>query len=224
MIHFFLHIPKCGGTTIKQYYSKAFNPQNCIKVWNPAYGANCDSKGFSKFDISKANCIIGHLPFLSAYKNETFKHVFDNRNIIIHTVVRDPIDRMLSLYNYISGLEKHPLHNKVKNQNIDDFLLEQPCNDQCRMLGIDYLGSVEGISERIHIIDLEKSNDYFHNYFNDNFNLSIPQMSKKNVTSEQFKLKNLKVKNDISEDIIKLLNKRNELDYQLYEFAKTNTQ
>jgi hypothetical protein len=47
---------------------------------------------------------------------------FDYSEYIIFCVIRDPIERVLSLYNYISGNEYYPTYNIVKCQSFREFI------------------------------------------------------------------------------------------------------
>jgi hypothetical protein len=47
---------------------------------------------------------------------------FDYSEYVIFCVIRDPIERVLSLYNYISGSKGYPTHNIVKCQNFREFI------------------------------------------------------------------------------------------------------
>jgi hypothetical protein len=220
MIHYFLHIPKCGGETIKQYYFKTFSSQESVKIWNPIFGADCDTKHFQDYDITGKKCINGHLHFTDALNNNTFKQNFEQNNIIIHTVVRDPIDRMISLYNYMFNFKQHPEHEKIKSISINDFLSKRRDNFQSKMLGIEYWGSLKKLYNNIQIIDLERSNEYFHKYFSENLSPTIPLMKEANVTAEKFGLNNIVFKEDLPKKIIKEIKYKNKLDYKLYELAK----
>jgi len=218
MLYFFLHIPKCGGSTIKQYYLSSF--QKCIKVWDPRFGADCSSIQFENFEISDSECIIGHLHFLDAMKNNTFKKNLMLKNIQINTIVRDPIERMVSLYNYMNKFEKHPFHNEIKKISFEDFLLERDRNFQCKMLGIDYWGSLNEIVKNVDVIDIERSNEYFFNLFKTKFNYNLPIKEKANITAIEYGSDNLKMKKDISPQVLKILHEKNKLDFELYNIAK----
>ena len=47
---------------------------------------------------------------------------FDYSEYIIFCVIRDPIERVLSLYNYISGSKGYPTYNIVKCQSFREFI------------------------------------------------------------------------------------------------------
>jgi len=116
MIVFFPHIPKAGGQTLIQGFYKAFGTKKCIKVWDPNFGADVSSDNFYKLsdkEFEGISAIVGHLPLLKFLKNNYIEKEFKKGNILIFTCVREPILRMISLYNYITYFEKHPLHEKI---------------------------------------------------------------------------------------------------------------
>ena len=47
---------------------------------------------------------------------------FDYSEYMIFCVIRDPIERVLSLYNYISGNKDYPTYNIVKCQSFREFI------------------------------------------------------------------------------------------------------
>ena len=96
----FYHVPKCAGTTFSVIFSWLINPQTRIK--GPLF-MNNDKGGFTAFELFQKcedfsfydnfNLIYGHLPFET---HKLFKKKFKKI-----TVLRDPIERSLSHYNWM---------------------------------------------------------------------------------------------------------------------------
>lgn len=214
MLYVFYHIPKCGGTTIKMYYLKYFSNEKCLKVWNTET-ANCNRDNFDQIEkINDFKCVIGHLDFNSSLKNKEFNHLFLSGNIMSHSVVREPIDRIISLYNYIRNEEKHPSHQEILSVEPWPFLKKQPANFQSKWLGIDYFKTIDNLKKNINVISLEQSNEYFKCFFEREFNFSIPLMKKINVTQKN--KKDLFDKSLLEKWQKKELKEKHFLDYDLY--------
>ena len=199
------------------YYLRCFSTERCFKVWNTET-ANCNNENFPDFKALKSfDCIIGHLDFASSIKNEAFKELFFFNKIVAHSVVRDPIDRMISLYNYVRNEENHPSHQRMLSVEPWDFLQYQPENYQSKWLGIGYFKTIENLKMNIKIVPLEKSNEYFKKFFEKEFSFKTTLTSKINVTK--------KVKKDLFDrELLKdnqerELREKHFLDYELYEFS-----
>ncbi len=104
MIVYFPHIPKTGGQTILHGFYKTFGFKKCIKVWNPDFGADVSPKNFPYLNSKQfegISAVVGHLSLSQFLKNRYTKKEFERGNVKILTSVRDPIERILSLYNYV---------------------------------------------------------------------------------------------------------------------------
>lgn len=107
----FDHLPKCGGTSLSTYLgvqypiSKTFsidggNPQGAVEKFK----LMPQEKRF-EYDL-----VMGHLA------NELFE--FSHPESIKITVLRNPVDRIVSHYYYAKEDRNHYLHNKISESNI----------------------------------------------------------------------------------------------------------
>ena len=96
----FIHIPKNAGTFIWGLLKKI--DEDIVIHWN--------TKDSSKRTLhNKAVCI---------------KELcdFDYSEYTIFCIIRNPVERVISLYNYIKGNWHYPTHNIVKNQSLKEFI------------------------------------------------------------------------------------------------------
>lgn len=110
---FFVHIPKTAGTTLNSTLSKSFLPEENISIdkdWSQTLDA------FWTYDLEKIKYIHGHIP-LSAL--EEFSSQVD-----IITLMRDPVELLVSAFMHIKRSPNHALYEKIKSENftIIDFL------------------------------------------------------------------------------------------------------
>ena len=92
----------------------------------------------SEIDFKSIGGVGGHQPFLATPLSKT------NRRLVHITILRDPVDRMLSFYNHVQSRPLHLLsrtypHLKEKNpQEFIEFLLSEKYRDignlQCHMI------------------------------------------------------------------------------------------
>lgn len=98
-----LHIAKTAGTAVRQWLSVLFDEREIYedgRVWNPS--------------PSQARFVCGHVHF-SFLKNCGCTHLF--------TVLRDPIERLVSLYRFgRSAISGWPADDPVKTLGFEDWL------------------------------------------------------------------------------------------------------
>jgi hypothetical protein len=199
----FIHIPKCGGTSIRRAISNVYKPWTLKKgthIISPREMAMREAeqlagsrKGFVRTDLlnyhlalPSTKCLMGHYRF----SRETIERYKNEWNFM--TVIRDPVDRWYSHYFY----------NKNTNSifNIDMELHEFVETELALSMGSEYVSVITGereikklrsqryIKETINILrefavvgNLENL-DKFYNDFKKKFgaSLSIPHL---NITS-----------------------------------------
>ncbi len=111
---FVTHIPKCAGTTLRKWLWERVpeDRRYVIKDDIPA-----DRKRFFKMpqkEKGQIDLVFGHICF--------GWHKYYDGNSQYITVLRDPVTRLVSLYNYIIRGKKHYLHDYVRNMSISEFI------------------------------------------------------------------------------------------------------
>jgi hypothetical protein len=132
---FFMHIPKCGGTSLKKSLIKATGEGNIFDLDAHAskYVADLYPKEESLHKFrhklmlyamasGRYNLIMGH----ALFSQKDFQPFFDKFSFI--SIVRDPVERFLSHYFY----NKHKSSDHFKlNDSLEDFL----ASDQAKGFG-----------------------------------------------------------------------------------------
>lgn len=223
----FLHIPKCGGSTIRKVMLKYFKSDEIVRV----YGEGKTDSYFSgsrfvdEFDGYYAQqtvkAVCGHITY------DRFCKVMngDVADFNFFTFLRDPIDRAISNINYMKVTESHRSH--LKGLSIDaKSLYEVLSREKAQNYQYNYLGgvngfSVEEIASRVQLNDLKnyKNALFAKGYLKDGEDVEIT-----NVTAP--KLKNKKVneiqlvsRSDLTKVQLDSLIKLNEKDYALIDMA-----
>ncbi|MBT2686890.1 sulfotransferase family 2 domain-containing protein [Bacillus sp. ISL-47] len=219
LIH--VHIPKTGGTTLNKIINNNYNDGLIKSVYDTDESVrNLKFKELSKKNIS---CIEGHFPFgIHAYFNVPYVYI---------TLLRNPIDRVISEYYFThsfswpSWLDKNnPDHKKYFNLSLEDFI-KYPAmrNKQTRFISGNF-------NTELLDCDLNKAIENIEKYFivagtTEMFDESVFLMKemlgwknskyiKSNVTKKRPKL------NDLTSDIRQLIEEYNKFDLELYSFAK----
>jgi hypothetical protein len=126
----FSHIPKTGGTTLEQIFAKNLRLSDVIHINAPDLNACPDVLTLKK---NPAKLICGHHPM-----HGLLYQLLPELPLAHITMLRNPVDRTLSFYNYILGKTDHPLHAQCQSLSLDQFLRLQPTpelvNGQTRRL------------------------------------------------------------------------------------------
>ncbi|WP_154224014.1 sulfotransferase family 2 domain-containing protein [Marinicella rhabdoformis] len=114
----FSHVPKTAGTSFESYLASQYKMSESLHINAP------DLNRLPEIINIKKNCprlICGHHPMhgmlYQLIPAEPLYHI---------TLLRDPIDRVLSYYNYVCGKTDHPMHTSAMSLGFEDFLSQAP--------------------------------------------------------------------------------------------------
>ncbi len=211
LIH--LHMPKTAGTTLKYIIGKNIN-RNCnFHVYKDAPERDAILKELSKKNVA---CIQGHFPF-------GVHHYFSTPSTYI-TMLREPVERIISEYYFIRSIPTHDQHEKVSNMSLEEYHKQNDhMNLQTRLLS-GYLGSP------LTNPHLEQAKKNIETYFSvvgitEMFNESLYLMKKRFGWQNTFFRKQNMTKNKpqvehLSPRIIASIKENNQLDMELYRLSK----
>lgn len=135
----FLHIPKTAGSTFHFLLNTRYKESETHNVFGSRY-SEPEIKAFIDQDVDEKKhlrLLKGHMPYgLHSYlpQPESAKYI---------SVLRDPVERVISQYYYIKKNVKNPLHEAVhvKKMSIEDFVSSGISigmnNGHCRFLNGD---------------------------------------------------------------------------------------
>ena len=109
----FLHIPKTGGTTIEYLLAKNYKINGVIHINAPALNKNPFAL-FKKGDLP--HVIMGH------YKTSHLLYRFIDRPLVHFTMLRDPVKRVLSYFDYLQTSPNHGLYEKASKRSLEEFI------------------------------------------------------------------------------------------------------
>lgn len=220
----FLHIPKTAGTTLHTILERQYEAHTIFTIDNDKKYID-DFKQLSESQKEKIRLLKGHMYF-------GLHESFPQPSTYI-TVMRDPVERVISHYYYVLCDSHNHLHQEVISQNISlkDFVSRGMCrnldNGQTRHLstiGADVAygkcstemleSAKKNIQEHFAVVGLSERFDETLVLMQKRFQWQVPVYSKQNVN------KNRLFKKDISQDTLKVLKSYNQLDIELYQYVK----
>lgn len=216
----FLHIMKAGGTTLNGIINQQY-PRNSIFRINGINSRN-DIQMLPKGRREKIKLIRGHFAF--------GLHYFIDCPATYFTMMRDPIERFVSLYYYI---QRDP-QRKVEGLSLEDFIVsrsQQEGNIQTKML-CGLTPTREGRSKE-NVLEIAKDNldKHFSSVgilerfeeslvlFRKKFDWNFPLYLQQNKTTR----KNKEAK-DLSKEFLMILEESNAMDIELYKYASQKFQ
>lgn len=218
----FSHIPKTAGTSLESYLTQAFELKDILNINAPDLN-NLPQCVYLKNKYPKF--ITGHHPI-----HGMLFQLLPNQKIVHLTMMRDPIRRVISYYNYIATREYHALHKQIKDLSFDAFLEED--------LVEIHNGQAKRLAGILHSdLQIKDSDLYFKaKYTVDNcyslvgvteYFKQFTQVLAKTTCSTFTQLPAInqsitKVQlTDLTQPQLKIIKQNNKVDIQLYQYVKS---
>jgi hypothetical protein len=128
----FLHAPKTGGTTLVRIIERQYAPGSVLNLYDSSYGE--ELAAYPSEEIDRVRAIAGHFYFGA--------HAFISRPSVYITLLRDPVERVISHYHFVRRSPGHYLYDAANELSLSDFVVacgaDEPNNDQTRLLAGRY--------------------------------------------------------------------------------------
>ncbi|MEO8044963.1 MAG: sulfotransferase family 2 domain-containing protein [Spartobacteria bacterium] len=213
----FLHLPKTAGTTLNRLIeweyplSEIYSIDPVFDEWSVAHLRKRSPDRLKKIRIFK-----GHMRF-------GLHEVLPQPATYI-TVLRDPVDRMLSAYYFMRNYKLHPLYWKFRREKwtLEDFARRSPRkNVQCKILaGAEYRGDCtaeicerakENLLRHFSVVGLSERFEESLALMKLRFGWKLQRYSSFNVTRARPR------KADIPQSTLDFIRETNSFDVSLYE-------
>ncbi len=226
----FLHIPKAAGSTLHQIIDRQYKSELIFTIDPTNAKASKDKLSLlDEVEKSKIKVVKGHMSF--------GWHKILPHNYTYITMLRDPIERVISLYCYILSYPQHYLYDLLieKNMSLRDFVQSgisaEIENCQTRLLSgmeeliqkpfvnsgkcpVEWLEiAKKNLAEDFMIFGITERFDESLILFQQSLGWNIPLYIKENVNKNRISI------SEISEDDLRLITTANQLDIELYRYG-----
>ncbi|MFN0131688.1 MAG: sulfotransferase family 2 domain-containing protein [Phycisphaerales bacterium] len=225
----FLHIPKAAGTTLEAFICSQYPAARWFRFTGDVENFR-EFRGMSAAERGAIDLFTGHVRFgVHAWLDEAATYV---------TMLRDPVERVVSYYYYILRSPEHYLHATLRASglNLHEFVRTRFCfeidNDQVRWLNC--MPHVEVAPGRVTRQMLEEAKvnlatriacfglaERFHEsieLLRHQLGWTNGSVERRNATADRPRL------DQVPQATISLIRETNALDVELYEFAAATFQ
>ncbi|MEH7164121.1 sulfotransferase family 2 domain-containing protein [Priestia megaterium] len=208
----FIHIPKTGGTTLNEIFKRSY-AENEIYDHVPLEAMSKHFSQLKEEDKKVIKAISGHHSYGI--------HDLFSKPYTYFTMMRNPVERVISLYYFLKTYPGY-YENSMRNMPFEEYIDWDPQakNGQIRQIcGPTSQISLEKAKENLEAFELVGITEMFNEslqLLRDKFNWNNIEYVKKNVTKSRPRI------SEVSTEIIKKIEKNNELDIQLFEYIRSN--
>jgi Galactose-3-O-sulfotransferase len=214
----FQHLPKTAGSTLRGIIHRQYGSSRILPLYASSFGEELAAIPPSQMDRLRA--VMGHFYFGA--------HTFLSKPCTYITVLRDPVDRVISCYYFARRSPLDPLYDSVRRMSLKEFAETWVDNDQTRILAGKYGAPSSETCSYDELLNIAKEN--LAKYFavvgiTEEFDRSLilmkrilgwrnPFYMRRNVTRGRPR------KGEISQETLYAIQANNELDLELYRYGK----
>lgn len=211
----FLHIPKAAGSTLRSVIKRQYPRHTIHKLYGPH---TLIDRFINLPEPSRREIRVlqGHIPFgLHKYMLVPVDYL---------TMLRDPVDRVISLYYWIRETRASTLHELVKGMSLSHFAgsgFAITSNYQTSLLSGLMSDSEEALAAAKNNLELPHTTFGLKERFDESLILFRNVLgwkrvyySRRNVTGSR------PGKQEVSDDVIRTIEQHNRADIDLYNFAR----
>lgn len=218
-----MHTPKTGGSTLVHVLKRRFHKSQTLSIYPPVRELDY-LQDLNREELSNLQLLHGHI--------EYGVHKLLQQPCDYITMLREPVSRLISHYYHVLADQDHYLHDEViqSKMNLKDYVKSGISNEldngQIRLLSGTYHNEFGSITDKElqiaktniseHFVDVGITDKFDETLFVLKHSLgwkSVPYYIKWRVSKNKPEYK------DIPKSTIVAIEKSNELDCELYEYA-----
>jgi hypothetical protein len=212
MIVLHLHVPRSGGTAVSRSLKGGFKGHSFIRYASRPQ-VEQDPRGKRETFV-----VSGHFDW--------GLHEVFNREHLYFIVLRDPIERVGSLYDYVRGKRAHPLHERWSRRTLRQLLVRR----DSPMLSNSQVRQISGQRHRIKEVAAEQLETAWQHLLQENVIVTFPdrlndgllQLAAQTGVKLQPVLQrhNAAARSTQPSETLDLIRQMNAFDIELYERAR----
>lgn len=215
----FLHVPKTAGTTLNRLIEWEYPVRQMYSVdpvlfkWSSNHLRKYSAARLKGFRMFKGHMLFG-------------LHEILPQPATYITVLREPVDRVLSAFYFMRTYKLHPLYWKMRREKwtLEDFIHRSPrTNVQCKIIaGAEYekpcteeicARAMSNIEQHFSVVGLSERFEESLALMKLRYGWKLASYSSFNVTRARPK------KRDLPQSTLDLIREKNSYDVALYDFA-----
>ena len=214
----FQHLPKTAGSTLRGIIHRQYGSSRILPLYASSFGEELAAIPPSQMD--RLGAVMGHFYFGA--------HTFLSKPYIYITMLRDPVDRVISRYYFARRSPLDDLYDSVRGMSLREFAETWVDNDQTRLLAGKYGALSSETCSYDELLSVAKENLAKHFAvvgITEEFDRSLilmkrilgwrnPFYMRRNVTRARPR------KGEISQETLHSIEANNKLDLELYRYAK----
>lgn len=216
-IPIFVHIPKTAGSTLRSILRKQYSVDEICFGNNEEMIEKLTS--LKEEEIARIKCLHGHFHY-------GIHQYIQKKQPLYYTMLRDPVEHVISEYYFILRKPNNMSHEKVKDMSFEEFVtseefMDRTSNRQTFFISGGQKDNLEKAKENIKNFSVVGITEMFEeSIFLISQELGWDDISyrPKNVTKYR------PTRKDFPSQIIESIKNNNQLDYELYNHAKDNIQ
>ena len=219
----FSHVPKTAGTSIESIIAKNFALAECLHINAP------DLNNLPQIINVKQNrpkYICGHHPM-----HGLIYQLLPVQPLFHFTMLRDPVDRVLSYYNYVKGKLDHPMHKFAAEHSLINFLHQNPSPELSNGQSKRFSGYLHQGTASDHTLLTEAQDTLAHCFslvlttclFDESLLLLQKRMGLTDIYYQRHNVSQKFLhKSELDDATLNFILEHNQADMQLFEWAKGN--
>ncbi|MDQ0058841.1 sulfotransferase family 2 domain-containing protein [Paenibacillus harenae] len=206
----YMHIPKTGGTTLSNIIDKNYSKTILyIHVHHKI-------KLLEKENLNGVGAFMGHYPYGT--------HQYIPKPCVYISMMRDPIECIISLYYYILAEKLRYWHDKVKTMSFDEFLEDSEYDIETSNMQTRYFCGGHTLDIGLAKKNLEKKFLVvgINEQYNDSLKVMQRELGWKDISYSRAMVNAKRpLRKNVPDSIINKIIEKNKLDIELYHFAKS---